>query len=108
MSKKNKKKEHNAELPAMTGPGVAPLRIEAIDKAVKKYEGFREERAQISPDEKDAKIMLHAALLDHREKLPVNHDGKKFYRADGIDYILDESMKRKSASANDESGSTEI
>ena len=91
----------------MTGPGVAPLRIEAIDKAAKKYEGFKEERAQISPEEKDAKLMLHALLLDNRDKLPTNADGKKFYRTDGVDYILDETMKRKSAKDSDASGATE-
>jgi hypothetical protein len=105
--KKKKKKDTTAELPAMTGPGVAPIRIEAIDKAAKKYEAFKLKRSQISPDEKDAKLMLHALLLDNRDKLPINGDGKRFYRMDGIDYILDETMKRKSATSGNASGATE-
>ena len=84
-----------AALPGISGPGIAPLSIDAIDKAITKYERKKDERCKASPGEIAAKQELKALLHKHREKLPVNADGVPFYRADDVDYLLDETLKRQ-------------
>lgn len=90
---KKKKPATTEELPGVEGPGVAPISIPEIDKAVTKYERKKEVRCSASPDEIAAKKELTALLHQHREKLPKNGDGLPFYRYDEKDYFLEEKLK---------------
>lgn len=92
---KKKKPATTEELPGVEGPGVAPLSIPEIDAAVRKYERKKEARCAASPDEIAAKSDLKKLLHEHRDQLPKNDEGQFFYRHDGVDYILDESLKRR-------------
>lgn len=107
MAKSKTTPEKTAALPGMSGPGVAPLNIPAITKAVTKYERAKEKRCQASPAEISAKQELQAALHEHADKLPKNDDGFRFYRLDDVDYILEETMKRKRTSSGDSAGGEE-
>lgn len=91
------------ELPAIDGPGVAPLEIKDIDKAISKYQRLKDVRCQASPGEIEAKQALKAVLHAHRDELPVNAEGVPFYRSEDRDYLLTESLKvRKVEGAEDE------
>jgi hypothetical protein len=91
-----KKKDKTQEM-GLTGHGVEPIHIPAIDSAIAKYEKKKEARCNASPGEIAAKADLKEQLSIHRDKLPTNEDGQRFYRHDGVDYILDEVLKRRSA-----------
>lgn len=78
-------KPKTADLPGMTGKGVAPVVIPSVAKLVEKYERQKEMRCQASPGEITAKRELSAALHDNRAQLPVNEDGQSFYRHEGVD-----------------------
>jgi hypothetical protein len=92
-------------LPGMSGEGVAPLSIASIDKAIDKYEQKKEQRCKASPGEIAAKQELLALLHKNRDKLPLNDDGHAFYRYEQVDYVLEETMKRKKvASEGDGAG----
>lgn len=85
------------QLPGMTGKGVAPLTIPAIDKAVAKYERLKEKRCEASPGEIAAKQELTRLLHENADKLHKDEEGRRFYRVDGVDYILEEKLKRVKA-----------
>lgn len=91
------KRTKTPDLPGMDGPGVAPISILAIDKAVDAYERKKDKRCEASPGEISAKRDLKELLGKHRDELPVNEDGQRFYRRDGVDYILTEVLKRHNA-----------
>lgn len=95
------KKDKTAALPGMTGKGIAPLSIPAIDKAINSYERKKEKRCQASPGEVSAKRDLTALLAKHRDELPANEDGQRFYRYEGVDYIVDVVLKRRAADDGD-------
>jgi hypothetical protein len=80
------------ELPGMEGPGVEVLEIDAIDKAIAKYQRKKKARCEVSPDELVAKRELREILHKHRDKLPVTKEGVPFYRSEGRDYILQEKL----------------
>lgn len=82
----------NEELP-MSGPGVSPLEIPAIEKAINKYQKKKEARCQASPGEIAAKQELREQLHAHRDELPKNAQGTPFYRYEDRDYLLEESLK---------------
>lgn len=96
MAKKSKKTK-TPDFPEMIGEGVAPTVIADIEKAVTRYERKKEEWTKTSPGVVDAKRELRAAMHAHREELPKNEDGEPFYRYDGVDYTLKESVKRTEA-----------
>lgn len=85
------------ELPNMEGPGVAPLEIPEIDKAINRYQKRKEARCAESPGEVAAKKELKALLHAHRDKLPRNEEGTPFYRYDDRDYLLEEKLSVKRA-----------
>ncbi len=68
-----------------------------IDKAVIAYERKKEKRCEASPGEISAKRDLKEQLAKYRDHLPKNEDGERFYRLDGVDYILTETLKRHRA-----------
>lgn len=77
----------------MEGPGVAPLKIAELDKAINKYQRKKEARCAASPDEIAAKNEVRALLHQHRANLPINGDGVPFYRCDDRDYVLEEKLR---------------
>lgn len=82
----------NSEL-GLSGPGVEPVEIPEIEKAISKYQRLKEARCVASPPEVAAKTALRQLLHEHRDELPVNGDGVPFYRSDGRDYVLLETLK---------------
>ena len=98
---KKKASETTPELPGVVGEGVAPLSIPEIDKQITKYERAKDARCNASPGEVEAKKALRALLHQNAAALPVNEDGNRFYRLDGVDYILEEKLKRRSADDDD-------
>lgn len=88
----------------MTGKGVEALSIPEIEKAAGKYERKKEARCQVSPGEVAAKRDLLAALQKNRDKLPKNAEGLHFYRYEGRDYILEESLKQRKVEEGDDAG----
>lgn len=89
------KKEKTPDIPGIEGKGVSPITIPEIDKAISTYERKKEKRCEISPGEVAAKRDLKELLVKHREELPVNEDGHRFYRYEGVDYIIDDVLKRR-------------
>ncbi len=81
----------------LKGQGVEALTIKAVDTAIEKYEKNKEARCKISPSEVAAKQELKEILHKNRDKLPLNEDGEHFYRYEGVDYILEEKLKRTKA-----------
>jgi hypothetical protein len=105
--KKKVKPTKTSDLPGINGgPGVTGIVIPAIDTAVDRYENKKDERCKASPGEIAAKGELKELLAANRDQLPVNKDGQRFYRRDGVDYILDEVLKRHSVT-DDSDDSTE-
>lgn len=80
------------EIP-MQGEGVAPLKINELDKAIAKYQRKKEARCAVSPDEIAAKNEVRGLLHQHRDKLPVNAEGVPFYRCEDRDYVLEEKLR---------------
>jgi hypothetical protein len=103
MAKKNSKVTP-IELPGVEGKGVSPLVIPEIAKAINTYERKKEKRCEISPGEISAKRDLKELLVKHRDELPLNEDGHRFYRHEGVDYIIDDVLKRRSADDGTASG----
>lgn len=108
MAKKPTVPNNTTPLPGLSGKGVAPLTIPALDKAITRYERAKEKRCQASPAEVSSKRELQALLHKNADQLPKNGDGHRFYRLDDVDYILEETMKRRrSAEGDDESDGEE-
>lgn len=103
VKKKKSAPAKTPDLPGVEGVGVAPLSIPEIDKAVTKYERKKEARCAASPDEIAAKSELKRLLHEHRDQLPKNEQGQYFYRVDNVDYILDESLKRRKVDTGEDS-----
>jgi rare lipoprotein A (peptidoglycan hydrolase) len=70
--------EQNAEL-GLTGKGVAPVRIEEIDKLVEKYIRRKEISAKADAAESEAKAELVDAMHEHADQLE-QPDGDLIYR----------------------------
>jgi hypothetical protein len=96
------KKTGTDDLPGMTGKGVVGVVIPSLTKAINSYERKKEARCQVSPAEVSAKREVLALLHKHRDELPVTPEGQRFYRHDGVDYILEEVMKRRTADEADD------
>lgn len=86
------------------GPGVVPLTIADIDKAINKYERKKEARCAASPDEIAAKAQLKAVLHANRDALPKNEAGVPFYRFEDVDYVLEEKLLRRKVDTGEEDG----
>lgn len=74
-------KAKHADLPGMTGKGVAPVRIQAIDALAEAYIKERDKRLKLTPREVAAKTKLIDALHANAAKLR-NPDGDIVYRYD--------------------------
>jgi hypothetical protein len=96
------------ELPGMKGPGVEVLVIAEIDAAVDTYEKKKAKRCEVSPAEIAAKRELRDLLIQNREKLHVDKEtGKRFYRREGVDYIIEETIKRHAVLSDNEEPSVQ-
>jgi hypothetical protein len=82
-----KQKAKQRELPAMTGKGVAPLRIAELDKLAEAYCVERDKRLKLTPKEVAAKTKLSEAMHRHEAKLR-QPDGTMLYRYDERRIIL--------------------
>lgn len=98
---RNNNMAKNEEL-GLSGAGVEPLEIAEVEKAISKYQKLKDARCQASPPEIAAKITLRQLLHKHRDELPVNGDGTPFYRCDGRDYVLEESLKVRKVETPDD------
>lgn len=92
-----KRAKGTAELPLGDAPGVVGIVIQSIDTMAQRYEAKKNLRCEASPGEIAAKRDLREELHKHRGKLPVNEKGERFYRTEGVDYILTEGLKRQKA-----------
>lgn len=100
---KKQKQTKTDDLPGIgSGKGVVGVVIPSLTKAINAYERKKDARCQVSPGEVSAKREVLALLAKNRDALPVNEQGHRFYRHDGVDYILDEVMKRRTADEADE------
>lgn len=103
MSKKKPKKGKadtgTPEIPEITkgGPGVARLMIPDIDVAVSRYEKMKQKRCEASPGEVAAKKELRMVLLANRDQLHQDDTGARFYRKNGKDYVIVETIKLRDA-----------
>lgn len=68
------------ELPGVTGPGVAPVRIIEIDTLAEEYVKWKDKRALIGEKEKTAKEALITEIHANAEKLG-SVDGMISYRS---------------------------
>ncbi len=91
----------NNEL-GLTGPGVETVEIPEIEKAIAKYQRLKDARCQASPPEVAAKTTLRTLLHQHREELPADAQGTRFYRSDGRDYVLLETLKVLKVESDDD------
>ena len=85
---KAKKKPKQEELPAMEGPGVAPVKIPAIDKLAEKYKQARDRRLEESKPERDAKTKLIGAIHKHKAEIGADNNGEVIYRYEDTVVIL--------------------
>lgn len=67
------------EIP-MEGPGVAPKKIPAIEKAAARHKAFVEERCALLEKEKGAKGEVIRLLLEHKDEIGVDKNGEILYR----------------------------
>jgi hypothetical protein len=79
-SKKDKGAAKAQELPAMTGPGVEPLKVPAIDAALEEYVPVRERRMRETPKEVEKKKAVLEAFHASESLLPKTEAGEPYYR----------------------------
>jgi hypothetical protein len=97
------RKKNQPELPEMEGPGVAPVRIKAIDKLADAYIEIRDQRVQMTPQEVAAKQSLIAALHKHADKLGTDPaTGVIVYRYDTILITLEPGKEKLRVKTADE------
>lgn len=106
VTKKNEKKpaapKPPTELPLGDAPGVAPLVIDDIEKAIAKYEKAKNKRVAESPAEIAYKRELRQLLHAHREQLHTDPETReKFYRFEGKDYVLTEKLAIRKVESDD-------
>ena len=63
----------------LKGKGAEKLHIAAIEKAAEKYVIARDERMELTTKEHETKIVLMAAMKEHRAELIPDGDGGVFY-----------------------------
>jgi len=78
-----KKKDKTPDLEGMSGPGVAPVKIPELDKAIDQYVVARDKRMIETPKEKAHKTIVIELMLAHQEEIGVNGDGKISYTHGG-------------------------
>lgn len=82
-------KKKQDDLPAMEGPGVAPVKIKSIDRLADEYIEARDKRMLMTPLEVAAKTKLIDALRANVEKIGTDPEGVIIYRYDTIVITLE-------------------
>ena len=72
------------DLPAMTGPGVAPIQIPALDKLARKFLIVAEELKAQKETHEAAKLALQEALEEHADELGRDAEGAVRYYCGGV------------------------
>jgi len=101
---KPKAKTKQRELPAMTGKGVAPLRIAELDRLAEAYCVERDKRLKQTPKEVAAKTKLSEAMHRHAKDM-TQPDGTLLYRYDERRIILTngkEKLRVEEVAANED------
>ena len=95
--------EQTADTPPATelsigeGPGVSHIKLPDLVRVINKYEKLKDERCAASTKEIEAKGNLAAQMHAHREELPVNAEGFRFYAHEERIYVLEEKLKIRNA-----------
>jgi hypothetical protein len=76
-----KKKPKQDDLPAMEGPGIAPVKIPKVDKLARQYVEWRDQRISALEAEVEAKRKLIEALHFHADQITLP-DGTIAYHYD--------------------------
>jgi hypothetical protein len=90
-----------SDLPGMKGPGVAPVRIKAVDDAAEEYVKIRDRRMGLTKKEIQAKQNLIDLLHKNAEKIGINPEGEMLYVYDDVEVTLTpgkEQLKVRTAS----------
>jgi hypothetical protein len=78
------RKPKNPDLPGVSGPGVAPVRIKAIDRLAAIYADARDQRIEASGPEIKAKKNLIAVLHEHEKEIGRDGEGILRYEYDDV------------------------
>jgi rare lipoprotein A (peptidoglycan hydrolase) len=73
-----------SDLPGMKGPGVAPVRIKAVDDAAEEYVKIRDRRMGLTKKEVQAKQNLIDLLHKNAEKIGADDEGIMRYEYDDV------------------------
>jgi len=79
-------KVKNPELPGVSGPGVSPISIPAVDTAAAAYVRERDKRMAESKRETAAKQKLVDLLHEHAKEIGTDKNGEIVYRYD--DFVV--------------------
>lgn len=79
-----KKNGKAGDLPGMTGPGVAPVQIDEVDRLVERYVKARDTRMDKTKLEVEAKSALIMSLRHHADTIGKDNDGTITYRHDDL------------------------
>jgi len=93
------------ELP-IKGPGVAPVKIKALDDAAEKYVHARDRRMKLTEEEVEAKRDLIHLMHKNEDKLGRDGDGALRYKYEEENLVVelkpgDETLKVKKAVEDD-------
>jgi hypothetical protein len=72
------------DLPGMTGPGVAPVKLASVDKLISRYINARDERMELTKKEVEAKTKLIDELRANKAKIGEQPDGTIVYKHDDL------------------------
>lgn len=75
---------HTPDLPGVTGKGVAPVRIKAVDDAAEEYVKIRDRRMAMTKKEVQAKQTLIDLLHKNAEKIGADDEGVMCYEYDDV------------------------
>lgn len=98
-----KRKPKQDDLPEMTGPGIAPVKIPKVDKLARDYVAWRDQRISALEAEVEAKRKLIEALHFHADQITLP-DGSMAYHYDDSLITLEpgkELLKVKASHAAD-------
>lgn len=93
-----------SDLPGITGKGVAPVRIKAVDDAAEEYVKVRDRRMGLTKKEVQAKQTLIDLLHKNSEKIGADEEGIMRYEYDDVVVELSpgkETLKVRTASSPD-------
>lgn len=93
-----------SDLPGITGKGVAPIRIKAVDDAAEEYVKIRDRRMGLTKKEVQAKTNLIDIIHKNAEKIGADDEGIMRYEYDDVVVELSpgkEQLKVRTATSPD-------